>query len=70
MAICILGPLSFQDLALSEADLNLKLFDFKEGPVLRLAPQWNEPDKKQSLKAYKFFDIPKLLSISSYQSIK
>lgn len=70
MAICIPGPLSFWDLALSEADLNLKLFDFKESPVLGLAPQWKEQDKKQSIGAYEFFDIPKLLSVSSYQSIK
>lgn len=70
MAICILGPLFFWDLALSEADLNLKLFDFKESLVLGLAPQWKEQDKKQSIDTYEFFDIPKLLSISSYQSMK
>lgn len=73
MAICIPGPLSFQDLVLREADLYLKLFDFKDSPMFILAPQWKEQDKKQSVKsvkAYKFFDIPKLLSVFSYQSIK
>lgn len=70
MAIYILGPFSFLDLALSGEDLNLKLSDFKESPVLGLAPQWKEQDKKWSIKAYKFFDILKLLSISSYQPIK